>query len=398
MERVGLVKAGKGEFAKAGEIADLMVHPDFVYSGIAVSQAAGGDEAAADETLGRIAFPAAIVLALQQIAEAKIKAGETDAALEILARAVTSADDIEHDEERIRSLCDTGNQYLEAARPDLAIETFIAARGLAERLDNLHRDFFLVNCALGCLYAGNSDLADETLDLVSDKTQLASALLAVARESWKAGEKDAAIETLDESVAILISQSDRQIRDSRARNALHASIAAQFAGFGKTDRGVEIALENPDIAEKTAALSQIARILTVQKEDAITRQTINLIDEDSDRLLALISVSDEKEKLGEREAAISLLDEAADLSETVPQLAARSGVLNEIAVRYLGHGLHEKGRASAIENLAVIADIRDGSRRAVSLANLSDIYCEGGLEISEQEKRFLQQFVRLAES
>ena len=66
-----------------------------------------------------------------------------------------------------------------------------------------------------------------------------------------------------------------------------ATIAAQFAGFGKTEKATEIALENQDTGEQMAALSQIAQILTVQKEDDLARQTLNLIDEDADRLFAI---------------------------------------------------------------------------------------------------------------
>src|SRR5205085_4944451 len=98
--------------------------------------------------------------------------------------------EIEHDEEKIRTLCDIGNLFIEAKRNDKAIETFELARGFAEALDNIHRDFFLVNSALGFLFAGSTDLADRTLDLVTDKTQMASALLGIARNQWNKDEKD----------------------------------------------------------------------------------------------------------------------------------------------------------------------------------------------------------------
>ncbi len=393
-ERVALVMASKGNTAKAAEVADAMAHPDFVYAGIAVYQAAKGDEVSVNAILGRIDFPSARVSALQQIAATRIEAKEIEKALDPLDRAVTAANEIEHDEEKIRALCDIGNLFIEAKRNDKAIETFEKARGFAEVLDNIHRDFFLVNCSLGFLFSGSIELADRTLDLVTDKTQMGSALLGFARHQWTKEEKTDAVETLEEAYAIVNSQREAETRDSRARNGLLASIAAQFAGFGKTDRGVEIALENQDTDEQTAALSQIAQILLIQKEDELARQTINSIAEDSNRLLALVALSDAKQKLGEREASIALLDEAAALADSVPQLAARSSVLNEVALRLVDRGETAMAREIAHQNLELICEIRDPSSRAVELAKLSSVYEQSNFEISESEKLVLEKLTR----
>lgn len=394
LERVALMMAGKGNVTKASEVAGLMVHPDFVYAGIAVNQAANGDEAGAEDTLRRIEFATARASALQHIAAKQIENKEIDRALASLDQAIVAANEIEHDEEKIRTLCDVGNLFIEAKRNDKAIETFEISRSSAEVLDNIHRDFFLVNCALGFLFAGSAELAESTLDLVTDKTQMASALLGFARDQWSKDQKDVAIDTLDEAYAILSSQRESETRDSRARNGLLASIGAQFVGFGKTERGIEIALENNDPAEQVAALSQIAQMLILRREDEKARQALNLIPEDSDRLLALVALSDAKQKSGEREASLSLLNEAAALVETVPQLAARSTVLNEIAVRFLDHGKTVEARETAFQNLGLISNIRDESSRSVELVRLSAVYEQSEFDLSEPEKAILENLTR----
>ncbi|MFN0139589.1 MAG: tetratricopeptide repeat protein [Pyrinomonadaceae bacterium] len=396
LERVALVMAAKGRTEMAAEVAATMAHPDFVYAGIAVNQAAAGDRSTSDATLDGIEFPAARVTALMQIAGWQLKEERNDDAVSSLERAVISADEIEHDEEKIRALTDIGNSFIEAKRNDKAVETFDKARSLAEALDNVHRDNFLARCAIGFLHAGSDELCDRTLDLVTDKTQMASALVAVARDHWKKEEKDDAVDTLDEAYEILKSQRDIETRSSRARNELMATIAAQFAGFGKTERATEIALENNDPNEKTSALSQIAQILTMQNEDDLARQTLNLIDEDADRVFALIAIADAEEKLDEKDAAIALLNEAASLSETVPQLASRSLALNEIAARFADQGDAAKAREISIKNLAVIGEIRDESSRAASLAGISTIYKNAELGINAEEKRILMQLATKA--
>ncbi len=393
-ERIALIKATKGEFERAREVAGEIMHPDFVEAGIAVRQAADGDEAAAFATIEAIEFASARVLAYQNIASADVESENFERAAEAATRAFESANEIEHDEEKIRALCDIGNLYVEARRNDKAIEAFDAARAEAELLDNVHRDFFLANCALGFLYANSQELADRTLDLVTDKTHMASALLGMARDSWKKEAKDEAIEILEEAWAILKSQREIETRDSRARNKLMASIATQFAGFGKTERAIEIANENDNQEEQTSALSQIAQILTVQKEDELARQAINEILEYGDRVFALLAVSDAKNTLGETEASIKLLDEAAGMTSELPQQASRSGVLNVIADRYVSHDRPEKAREVSQENLEVIAGIRDESSQATSLVAISEVYSSGNLELGESEKEILMALTR----
>lgn len=394
LERLALAKAAKSQPKRAAEIAATMEHPDFVYAGIAVNHAIKGEDAAAEKMLAEIDFPAARSNALQQIAASHLRDDKKDKAAETLAMAFVAAEEIEHDEERIRALCDIGNLYNDAGRKDKAIETFDRAKADAELLDNVHRDYFLVNCALGFLYAGSEDLSDRTLDLVRDKTQMASALLGIARDQRRKDRNDEAFDSLEEAYEILRSQRDIETRDSRAKNGVISSVAVQFAGFGKYDRAVEIAQENPDPAEQYGALTQIAKIQASLGEDELARQTVNTIDEDSVRLFALIAISDARATRNEPEAAIALLDEAAELAETVPQFASRSAILNDIAAKYFAAGQTEKGRATTLENLNVIAQIRDESSQAASIAAISDVYSEAGIELGADEQEQLAMLVR----
>jgi tetratricopeptide (TPR) repeat protein len=384
-ERVALIIAAKGGTARAGEIAAGLPHPDYVFGGIAVTEAAKGNSESSDEALDRIEFAAARVSALQRIAAALIEKGKTDAAVGTLGRAVVAADDIEHDEEHIRALCDIAGLFLDAGRHDKSIETYASAREQAELLDNIHRDPFLVSCALGFMFAGSDELAERTLDLVTDKTQMASALLGMAREYWKREQKDDAMDALDEAYQILRSQRDIETRDSRSRNSLMASIGAQFAGFGRAERAIEIAQENQDPAEETNALTQIAQILAVQNEDDLARQTVNSIAEDADRVTALIGVSDAKWQLNEKEKAVDLLAEADSMVGAVPQFGSRSQILTVLASRFAAHSERDRSRAALSENLNVIAQIRDESSQAAALAGLADMFRDLGFEPSQEE-------------
>jgi tetratricopeptide (TPR) repeat protein len=397
LESIALIKVGQGQIEKAFEMAGGIHHPDFVLAGIAAKQAAEGESAGSKSTLDAIDFPAAKVSGLLQIANQFIEKGETAKAADILAVAVMSANEIEHDEEKIRALCEIGDAFIEAKRLDKVIETFDSVRSLAEMLDNVHRDGFLVRCALGFLAAGSDELADRTLDLVTDKTQMASALLGFARESWNKDDKEDAVEALDEAYEILRSQRDSETRDSRSRNSLMTSIAAQFAGFGKTEKGIEAAEQNQDPEEEMSALKQIAQILVFQKEDELARQTLEMIAEDANKLFGLIGMSDVKERAGSRDDAIALLEEAATFSDSVPQLASRSSALNELALRFAEYGKADRAREISLQNLDLLTEIRDESSQAASLAAVAELYDSIGLVAGEAEFAKVGGLLRRAE-
>lgn len=394
-EKIGLQLASKGEFEKAREVAETIDHSDIVLAGIAVRQQADGNEAAALKTIGEIGYAASAVHALMTMASAGIDAENFDRSIELLEKAVARAEEIEHDEEKIRSFIDIGNAFTASKRNDRAIEIFDKARGFADVLDNTHRDNFLGSVSIGFMRAGSVELADRTLDSVSDKTQIASCLLGFAREMWKRDEKEEALEALEESYAILRSQREAETRDGKAKFALFTAIAVQFAGFEKGERAIGIAQEIADETESMNALGQIVQVLTLQKNDEVARQAINAISDDVQRMFALIRMSDAASDNDKEKAAI-LLEEAYALAEGVPQLASRSSVFIQFAKRFFDNGNVDRARAVSLENLQTISTIRDESTRAAAIANLAELYSGVGLETVPVEQEVLKMLVRQA--
>jgi tetratricopeptide (TPR) repeat protein len=395
-ERIAVQKSAKGEFEKALRIADSLDHADDAFAAIAVRQVVAGDETNALKTIEKIDLANAKVNALQNIALLNLQKGETAKAVEYLDKAAATAAEIEFVEEKIRAFTQIGNLFVEIERRDRAIETLDRAKTFAEKLDNFHREFLLANAALGFLRAGSLELADRTLDLVSDKTQIASCLSGFAQIFWSNDEKTEALETLEEAYAILKSQRETETRDSRAKFQVFGAIASQFARFEKAERAIEIAQENVDETEKTAALAQIAQVCTLQGRDELARQSISAMGDDTQKMFALIGVSDAKNKLNERDKAIGLLNEAAALSETVPQFASRSTAYNELAARFLKYGESERAREISFENLTIISQIRDESSRAVALSQLAGIYEQAEFTLNEAEKSILRTMIKKA--
>ncbi len=393
LERVGLQNAAKGNFEYAREIAARMQHPDGVLAGIAARQGAQGLESEALETIGTIDHASSRVSALCDIAVQHLQKDGAEKAVEFLERARDQAAEITHTEERARAYCDVGNAFADTDRNDLAIETFDKAKATAETLDNMHRDAFLSLAAQGFLHAGSLDLADRTLDLVADKTHIASCLLGYSREFWKKDERTEAIETLEEAYAILESQHERETRDQKSRLRLFTMIASQFAGFEKGERGIDIAQNIKDEGERTSALSQVAGVLTVRKEDEQARHAFRAITEDGDRVFALVGMSDAKQKNEDREGAVELLNEATELAEDVPQLTFRAAAYNEIGKRFQTY--EDTARATHVfaNALDAISQVRDESSRATAIAALAQIARDSEIELSKEFHGALRSFV-----
>lgn len=370
-QRAALQKAAKGQFEAARAFADELLHPDSVFAGIAVKQAANGDPAA-EETLETIEFPDARFYAIIEIAAGRHGRGE--ATTELLAAAEKAASEIEHGEERIRAITDLGNFSIELGRNDAALAAFEKAASAAEQLDNIHRDAFMSVAAVGLFRAGSLELADKVLDMVDDKTATASALLGFAREFWRRGERADAIDALEEAYAILKSQRDTETRDSRARYALYASVAEQFAGFEKGERAIETALEIVVESEQISALARIAGILTLRKENDEARHALRTISDDAGRVSALILMCGAANSVDDRSGAAALLDEAVTVAETIAQPAPRASALIEIGASFAKLGETKKAAGAAELSLDSITLIRDAATRARALAALSEIY------------------------
>jgi hypothetical protein len=383
-EQVGIAKADKGEFEKAGEVSALMVHPDGILVRVAMRQAADGDEAAALATISEIEYARDAVIAFNAIAAEMIRTENLEPAAGMLSRAAEKAADIEHDEERIRSFIEIGQLFIDATQKTRAVEIYETARAESEQLANVHRDNLLAQAAIGFLNAGSVDLADRALDAVSDKTQIATVVLAFARDHWRKVERSEALEALEESFEILRSQHENETRDSKSKFALMATIATQFAGFEQAERALEAADTIPDERQRADALSRIAAIFAVQGNEPLARETLALITDPSQRFAALIGMSD---AVADTEAELSgnLLREAESSAEEIELLGPKAEALLAIAGRHSRAGRIEKLRSTISKLLSTAGDMRDEVGQVSTLAGAGSLIESSRIELHEDD-------------
>ncbi len=397
LEVIALQTAEKGDFEKALGIAENLDHSSDAYAGIAVHQAEKGLETEATNTLEKVDFSSSKVRALISIAVNYILKKQPENAVSYLEKAEIEAGNIEFTEEKINSLLEVSVNYIECNRNDKAIQLLAKTQEIIEGIDGIHKDNYLVNVAVGFLRADSMEFADRTLDLVHDKVQISNCLLSFSQEFLKENDEEEALDTLEESYAILKSQEEKEIRNSKERYRLFGSIAAQFAHLKKQERAIEIAHENDDNQQKNLALSKIAQISIQQGKDEFARQALSGIQEESQKLTALVAMSDVKNNLDKKDDALDLLNEAAQLIDTVEQYIVRTEVENEIVKRFYSYGEAEKSREFASKSLQTIEIIKGEGNRSVALAQLSEIYKALNFELSDQDKSILDTMVRSSE-
>lgn len=394
LEQIGFVKAGKQQIEKAGDIAAMMVHQDGVSARIAIAQAEAGDDEASLSTIDAITFPRDAATALIQIAAAKSAEEKFDEAIAKLNLAEAKASEIEHDEERIRTFCEIGTHFIDAGDKSRAFQVFEKARTEAEELASNHRDALLAQVAIGFLNAGSVDAADRTLDVVSDKTQIGGVLLAFARDHWQKDEHGEAFEALEEAHAVLRSQHETETRDSRAKFVMMGTVAAQFAGFERCERAIEIADLIPDQTHKNGALSQIAQIAATQGNYPIAEQAASEIDDKVESVVTTILMSGAARKSGDNEKSEELIGLAAKQIEELPEPTMRFSALLELSKVRFDNGDRASSSQSFEKALNVLLEVRNSNFKVSGLTEMGRLREEFEIELTDERLALIRQLLQ----
>ena len=176
--------------------------------------------------------------------------------------------------------------------------------------------------------------------------------------------------------------------------SLFATIAVQFAKLEKIERALEIAHENPVEFHKNFALTNIAQVCILQGNDEMTDQAFKGIEADSQKLAALVAMSDAKKQVEKKDEAIELLNDAITLTDSVPQFIARTETQNEIANRLGFYSQTDEARKVASESLQTIGEVLGDNNRSIALTELAKVYDKYEFTLNEQDKEVLELIVR----
>jgi tetratricopeptide (TPR) repeat protein len=393
LHKIAARQAAAGRFDDALETAKKIDDSFAAVGEIAARFAQTGNFERARNLLEQIDFPSVRMQVLNEIAATQIKRGESP--VETLNESIVESKNLEIAEERVQLFLDIAARFCEAGEREKAAIVIDRARQLAERLDARFRDAVFAQIALQHARLNDFAAAESALLApIADLQQIAAAHVGIAAEHAAAEDFTRAVQSLEEAFAVLKSQPERQIRDSKARFDLWATIAVRLAQYGKPERGLEIALENPDEEPRDIALKHIAAICAAQNKNELARQTISAVENFSARVFALVEISDAETKKGDAMKALQFLNEAHGLSEEIEQLAVRSNALNQIAERFAAQGENAAAVQILRESLEIIEAIRDYSHQSNALLNLAETYDKLNIELSDDDRRILKSIVR----
>ncbi|HZH34358.1 MAG TPA: hypothetical protein VEX64_05920, partial [Pyrinomonadaceae bacterium] len=357
ISQLAVRQAERGRLEQSLETANSLDDPSTTLAEIAIRFARQGDVAQAQQIFEQIDFPTVRVQVLNEFAAIKIKNNEP--ADDLLSDSLAEAENIEYAEERSQLLLEIVSRLLDTKQTERALEVLEKTRQLVNSFEPRFRDQVLTQISSLYAHSGNFEQAEKVLEPIVDLQQTATGHVAIALEHQAQGDTEQAVSSLEEAYATLKSQPEREIRDSKARFNLFATIAVRLAQFGRFERAIEIAVENPVEESRNAALVQIAAICAANQKEELARQAANAIEVLAARQNALIGISDGEIKNGEAEKSLQTLEEAHSLTEEVGQFSLRSEALNQIAVRFVERGEREKAGAVLHENLRVIQTILD---------------------------------------
>lgn len=389
-ERIALRKTGRGLTEEAVEIAATLDHPDSVLIAVAEHKYGGGDREDAVAMAEGFEHPVSRAEAFRHFAALEIQQGDKARAAELLDRAADEAPGIDFQIDRLRTLLEIANGFIDASRNDRAVAVLDLARREAEAVASVQRDALLAAVSIGFFRAGSIEFADRTLDLVGDKTAMITALTGFAVIYRRKGEAADALEAVDEALAIIRSQTEKETRDHPAKFAQWRSLAIEAAAAGDSERGLEVAREIPDGDSRDEAFKRLAVLFADDGREEFAEQALGQVVDPLQRAYALISVADVCSERGDGPGAASRLDSAVALLPAVERPVAQAAVLTECAKRRFAAGEDVTGRGLGLECCRVIGGIMDASLRAMSLAALAGVYEANGLSVSDEESETLK--------
>ncbi len=390
---IAVRQASQRRFDGALETAKKIIDPAVTIGDLAFRAAFANDQPLARKLLEQIDLPNVRAQVLNGIALAQLERGE--APQTALNEALAEIENVEFDEERTQLLLDVAAKFLDANETESALQVLTETKLLAETLEPNFRAPALAQTA--ALFARANDFAagERILETIESLHQAAVARVSFSEEFYAANEIDKAVSNLEEALVLLKTNIARFI-DSRsnAQFALWANIAMNLAQFGRSERGLEVALEIPLEAAQASALTNLAVTFQTNGREELARQALGEFQTAADRIFALLAVSRSAARNGEQEKSFGFLNEARESSEDVEQLNLRSEILTEIVEQFAARGETEKAIEVLTENLRVVSAINNKSQQVAVLADISQTVEKNKLDLSDQMRETLNTIVR----
>ncbi|WP_411078731.1 hypothetical protein [Streptomyces sp. cmx-18-6] len=349
------------------EVAEALVKAGESDQGAELAQAAA-------EIFRTIADPGYRAEGMACATAAIAKAGRKDRAGELARAAVEAARAVGDPEDRVNALVSAAVALAQAGETEEAVELARAAADIARALGEPEEQASaLGEAAKGLLVLNRTDEAARLPRLIAAPGLRCTELLDLARFLVTEGRADEAAD-----FARLLAEAVGAMTDAEQRVPTLAAAAGVLARAGKADEASELAREAIGLARTTIdadgrvpALEGVARLLAVTGEAENAAHLAHAITDPRSRATALTAVVREQATAGKT-------DEAARLARTIVDPGQRALALSAVAVALADAGESARGRELAQAAAEAVRSVNVSERRAGALAQVAEAFAKAG--------------------
>ncbi len=310
--------------------------------------------------------------ALATIAVAQAKSGQKEAANRLLEEAITITERIDDMRSRVVALSFVAVAQARLDQKDGAHRLLEKASSIAKNIDDASsRDSALTIIAIAQAETDELSQASSTTAIIENEPQRAASLASIAAAQAKAGQKEAARESIEEVASI-----EKHIGDEWIRTFTLKNIVVALNRMNEFARAVDTANQIDDATSRVLTLTDIAvaQAKSGQKEAAnrLLEEAITIAKQISaawSHAEALADIACAQAELNRKDDAHRFLGEATAITESMDGVLSRLSALVDIAVaqaksgqkeaanRLLEEAITNAKRTGDLERLLIFKDI-----------------------------------------
>ncbi|MET7968795.1 hypothetical protein [Micromonospora sp. NPDC005305] len=251
-----------GDLNRAESAARLITETVWQASALStVSEAMmlAGELARAETVAGSIADPAFQVRALAELVPALVGLGEPERGHAVATRAEAAARSISDPEERVEALARVASAFVKVGQGDHGHALAAEAAAGARTVDLVWREAAVSRAAIDLAGAGYADVADALAASLTEPSQAAPALRAVAEALSIGGNADRSQAAARQADAM-----DRRVLDGGQPAQSLAELARTLAEKGDVNAAVAVTHTSTDPEQRAWALTMVSAVLAAR--------------------------------------------------------------------------------------------------------------------------------------
>ncbi len=390
-EKLAVAYVESADMERALEVAHSLPDPVPALSGVALACVGKGFESDASGLLDSIDYPDLRVPVLIELARVKLDAQDPDsvAALELLAEASKTAEEIEVSSQRIESQRSIISLYQKCGEEESALKILDHALDHVKGSENLDADSDRNQVASAYAELGRFEHAERVLEEIGDPYYFADAATTLATRYNEAGDRAKALTLLAEALEVIKGEEVYGEQTFTNRERMLDRLARGYAELKSFDTSMEI-LKLMNDERRDTALSAMARIAATSGEDGRALQLVEMIKDDSVKALCESQLVADFATSNQPEMAERVLSQALTHATALEHPANRAMVLADLAPLFHVREQAAKAHEILLNALRAVAEIDQLDLQASALISVASNYASLEQNTAQAEDEILE--------